>query len=434
MIFRIKYFILGIFFTAVMSEVGHLRENSPSIEDQMHKEFKIRKKSLRSNIKENFYIVEPSDKNRLFDCYDESCKCNSITTMKPHYRYMNIFEPKMWKEKKIVAMMDSGNFPVLLYLDFLGRAGYDNPQYVLNFRGHSAGIHRSMTTTPLYRMVEDLETPMLMLPDSYVKLEPEKTFDKSRLRALCHGSKYEGVGWIDAEWPAFMKSSSWEIVNKTLGKDARLYIFSYSNGNEGRADLIRTERIGKYRPDFTHAFNKEIFLDEYRKNTRFARKETSEKIYSLGDIETNYRNNHTLWDLIKFIKEVVEPDSSRMYYGVTSVKMFPVKNYIAMIQALNMVGIESKQGIIRYQNAQRNVIIDIITHQVPNPYLGDKGVDLTRDTVFLPDYRVRSRKVFNKYAHYSVIPYTIEQYKLLAKERKLFTPVYDRKVLGHKFK
>lgn len=366
--------------------------------------------SIKEEIPEQVYIIKPSDANRLEDCSDESYIYHG-GKLKTH-PFMEFFE---MKNDPLNAFFMSANSPVYHYIHGLNRLD-DETAILIGFRGNTAGPHRSRVTSSLYKVYERYKDTLIYMPSTFHNKGGEP-LDKAILQSVCHRRFYDGQ-YLGSGWKGMSDGNSWRVINKLFKNKNRLFVFAYSNGQIVREDLITTaNKEGFLRPTYAAASNSIEFLNDYDYKTYFKYDSELSRIYGLVDIETNYSSGQPLWDLAKFIKNHIDGDSKKIYYAACGIESPVAMNHIRLIQSLGLLGFELSNGVVRYMNDQRNIIIDILTLNKSNPYTFGY-VNLEQQTIFLKDNRVSYRLSLG---HYMIVPYVTDQFAKLANERGLIT-------------
>lgn len=366
--------------------------------------------SVKQNIHDSLYIIKPSDANRLQDCSDESYVYHGG---KLHsHKFMQFFG---MDENIVNGFKYSANKPVYHYIHGLNSLDEDTI-VMLGFRGNTAGPHRSRVTSSLYSVYQRTNNSLIYMPSSFhAKQNKNLEDDKTILQSVCHRRYYDGQ-YIGSGWPGVSDGHSWQVFNRLFKNKNKLFLFSYSNGQIVREDFINTEiKEGVLKPSYASASNAIEFLKEYDSKTYFVSSKEMERISGIVDIETNYSMGKPLWDLAKFIKNHIDGQKGKLYYAACGIESVVAINHIKLIQSLGLIGYELSNGVVRYMNNERNIIIDILTYNKSNPYTWGR-VDLINQTVFLRDNTVEYRLSLG---HYMIVPYVTEQFRLLATERKI---------------
>lgn len=351
--------------------------------------------SILSRIQEQVYIIKPADRNRLVDCSDEVSNGGPLHI----YPFLKFYEGKL---DPLNGFISSNGWPVYVHMRGMERL---NPHSLIfmGFRGDTAGVHRSLITPRLYSIYDDSSNTALFFPASYIKLE------NGSYQSVCHKRHYRSDRiYVGDKWPSMVDGGSWRIYSKVLGEHSHIFMFSYSNGGLARDEYIKTDP--RY-PDQITITNNDHFLDQYSRATEF-KDSRIRFIDGMMDVESVFAGP-AMMDLGKYLYDEVTNDNSKFYYSACRIDSFSAGPHVALIRGLSMIGHELSNGVIRYENAMRNIVMDII----PKPGRYDYGsIDLTTQTTFLPDRRVKIRFETD---HFKILGYATTMFKQLARERGL---------------
>lgn len=364
--------------------------------------------SIKEKIKDELYIVKPSDARRLQDCTDESYVYHGGRIFT--HGFMKYFD---MKDDPINGFLYSHKKPIFNYIH--GISNFNEETIILiGLRGDTAGPHRSGVTTNLYKLFQQYENTLIYMPGSFHAKNNGKIEDPNTiLQSVCHRRTYDGE-YIGSGWPGMSDGHSWEVINRLFKDKAKMFIFAYSNGQIIQDDVFRTKLLyGHSIPQYASVSNAFEFLQEYDSKTYFVKENEMGRISGVIDIETNYSGAYPLWDLAKFIKKEIDGNPQKIYYAACGIESVVAINHVKMIQALGLIGTELGNGVVRYMNDSRNVIIDILTYNKPDPYTYNH-VNLVTQTIFLKDHRVGHRLSLG---HYKIVPYVTDQFAKLAHER-----------------
>jgi hypothetical protein len=303
------------------------------------------------------------------------------------------------------AFLYSNDWPVYVHVRGLERIT-DESLIFMGFRGDTAGVHRSLITPQLFNIYNNYQNTVLFMPASYIKL------DNGLLQSVCHRRHYNIKQlYISNDWPSMVNGGSWTVYSKVMNSHAHIYMFSYSNGGSARNEYLRTDPQLPTNVSISNAIE---FLDEYSRKTEF-RSDRIRLIDGLIDIESNY-GGPPVWNIGKFLKEQVENNPHKMYYSACSIESAGTYSHILLINALKMIGMELENGVIRYQNDMRNIIMDIIPL---GPGYTHGYINLETQTNFLKDRRVHVRY---HASHYQILSYATDQFMRLAETRGILKP------------
>jgi len=365
--------------------------------------------TIREEAPKEVYIIQPDDSHRLQDCTDEDYEYHG-GRLKSH-PFMKFYEGR---KDPLNGFLLSDKSPVYNYLHGLSTLD-DDTVVLMGFRGNTAGPHRSRVTTGLEKIRDEYNNVLVYMPSSFYNKDGTPIEDKkTTLQSICHRRRYEGK-YIGSAWPGMNYGYSWKVYDRLLKNKAHVFVFSYSNGQIVREDILDTKFSRGFRPNYVSIANYFEFLEQYSKRTEFIRKDKIPLLDGAVDFETNYSGEKPLWDLAKFIKEQVDGNPTRMYYAACGIESVVAINHIKLIKSLGLIGVELPNGVVRYMNDTRNVIIDVLTFNKPEPYVY-ANVDLIKQTTFLKDNRVGKRLSLG---HYMIVPYAADQFKQLAAERGL---------------
>ena len=395
-------FILGISFIFYLGI-----ERMFQIEENKIKKHQIIQ-TIKEELPEKLYILKPSDANRLQDCSDESYVYHGGKLK--YHPFMKLFD---MEEDPINGFFMSNKAPVFHYIH--GLKSIDEETVVMiGLRGNTAGPHRSRVTTSLYSVYARYNNSLIYMPSSFHN-KGGQPLDKAILQSVCHRRFYDGQ-YLGSGWKGVSDGNSWRVFNKLFKDKNKLFIFAYSNGQIVREDFINTSvREGFFRPNYASASNAIEFLNEYDSKTYFVNSKDMERIHGLVDIETNYSMGQPLWDLAKFIKNNIDGHPKKLYYAACGIESVVATNHVKLVQSLGLIGYELPNGVVRYMNDSRNIIIDFLTLNKSNPY-SFKNVNLVTQTIFIKDNNVGYRLSLG---HYMIVPYVTSQFALLASERKI---------------
>lgn len=383
---RITYFLFGaIAASYVFIEDIQIKERHEEV-------IKLTVRNTKNIIPEHVTIIKPDDRYKIIDCYA------GATSIRSH-KFMEMFSGKI-DPLNAFYKVNSEDY-LYTYIEGLDSLTQEDI-ILLGYRGINLGPPSSMLTYYLHEMNKEYQNTVVFMPGNFIK-------QGDKMRSVCH-KKYYGSRYIGASWPGMNKDNSWEYINYVLPEKNNIYVFSYSNGSIVRDDLIRTKG---YNPKSLWSISISDAIDfakEYDEHTEFTRPEKLDRISGIIDIETNYEGGKAPWNLSKFLKEKVNNDPKKMYYQACSLDSGVAINMVLLINTLGMIGVENYDGVIRYQNRLRNIIIDIVTIDGPAPYYWG-AVNLLTQTNFLPDLRKRHRL---KLSHYEILPYAIESFKDIA--------------------
>lgn len=369
---------------------------------------------IKQHIKENVYIIKPKDANRLEDCTDESYVYHGGKLWT--HGFMKYFEMKDDPMNAFTYSFSPGNY---IYHYFQGLSSIDEDTLVMiGLRGDTAGPHRSGVTKNLHRSVfTRFKNTMIYMPATFhAKGGGDLENSATVLQSICHRRVYDGQ-YIGSGWPGMSDGHSWQVVNRLLKDKSKLFVFAYSNGQIVQDDFFRTSYQEKgYIPRWASVSNAWEFLEEYDSKTKFINDGDVRRIYGVIDIETNYSGAYPIWDLGKFIKNHIDGDPKKIYYAAAGIESPVALNHVKLIQGLGLMGFEMGNGVVRYMNNSRNVIIDILTYNQPNPYAYG-NVNLETQTIFLKDTNVIGHRL--SIGHYAIVPYVTDQFAKLAAERKI---------------
>lgn len=361
---------------------------------------------IKQDIKDHVYVLKPKDKNKLQDCSDESYNYHGGHLT--YHPFMKMFDGKF---DPLNGFVNSNNWPVYVFTEGLNRFDEDTVMLV-GLRGNTAGPHRSRVTKELHNIFKNYENTLVYMPSSYYAAKGKIEDDDAILQSVCHRKMY-GSTYIGSAWPGMVNGGSWRVYNKLFKDKAKIFLFSYSNGQIVREDFLDTKKNKDYSPNYISISNYMDFLNEYDAKTEFKHNNNIELVDGIVDVETNYSYGQPLWDLAKFIKERIDGDPTKLYYAAAGIESVVAMNHVRLIQAFNLIGTELPTGVVRYTNNSRNIVIDILTYNKADPY-SYGGVNLNTQTVFLKDNRVRNRLSLG---HYLIVPYAIKQFSILAEER-----------------
>jgi hypothetical protein len=356
------------------------------------------------NFQTHTISIRPEDKSRFFDCIDES-KSSMPVPFQIRNEEFNYFRPKPVKNL-FHGIMEVGKWPVVMSL-LTPEKTEKSPYVFVTLRGDTFGYHKSFVTKPYleYMKSKRLNDYMLFL-DEYTFINKFGDYKKDNIMSFCHDRPY----WfrnILFEYPGFEDGGSWNIINKIFPSKQKFIFLSYSNGTIPRMEFINRKMNAGYKPAFFAIKNQNDFLKEYIANTTLEN-ERSREIKGFIDIEGNFYRGKALWDILAYIKDIIEKDENLFYYSIVRVNKpdaFPVQ--VTMIQVLNLQGVEGDDGIIRYSNEKGNVIIEVIPAPNP-PYYGNKKIDLRTATQFkVSDSKAKDRKFI---PHLNLATYTIDRF------------------------
>ena len=367
-------------------------ESSPEFAERKDLEYRH---SILTQVQQQVYVIKPSDRNRLVDCTDEVSNGGPL--------HINPFL-KFYEEKldPLNGFISSNGWPLYVHMHGLERLNSRSLVF-MGFRGDTAGVHRSLITPRLYSIYNDSSNTALFFPASYIKLE------NGNYQSVCHKRHYRSDRiYVGDKWPSMVDGGSWRIYSKVLGEHSHIFMFSYSNGGLARDEYIKTDP--RY-PDQITITNNDHFLDQYSRTTEF-KDSRIRFIDGMMDVESVFAGP-AMMDLGKYLYDEVTNDDSKFYYSACRIDSFSAGPHVALIRGLNMIGHELSNGVIRYENAMRNIVMDII----PKPGRYNYGaIDLTTQTTFLPDRRIKIRFETD---HFKILGYATVMFKQLARERGL---------------
>lgn len=368
--------------------------------------------SLREQIPEQIYIIKPTDINRLHDCAGDDDSPSMEWSELKGYKFMELFSGKT---DPLNGFLLYGKYPVYNYIHGLDELD-ENTTVLIGIRGNTAGPHRSLVTPQLYKLYKKFKSTIIYMPGMFYSHDGTKTATKdASLQSVCHGRKYQ-QNYIGGNWPGVSDGNSWRLINKIFKDKTKLFIFAYSNGQVVKEDFIRTAVVNQqFIPQHTSISNAFEFLEDYDSKTHFVNEQEMHRIGGIVDIETNYSTGIPLWNLGKFIKDHIDGVKGKIYYAACGLDSAVAYSHVTLIQALGLSGIELGNGVVRYMNDSRNVIIDILTMNTSTPYSYGK-VNLLAQTRFLKDTTVGHRL---QLTHYTIVPYAIDQFGRLAAERRI---------------
>mgnify|MGYP001043419121 CR=1 FL=1 len=407
MIKILSSFVLGVFLSSYVMYKHFIEEKHKA------KITHERIVGLKHEIPERVYVIKPKDANRLEDCTDESYVYHGgrIWT----HPFMKYFDEKYDPLNAFTYSYSPGNY---IYHYFQGLSSIDeHTSVMIGLRGDTAGPHRSAVTKNLYRSVfTKFKNTMIYMPATFhAKGGGDLKNNSTVLQSICHRRVYDGQ-YIGSGWPGMSDGHSWQVVNSLLKDKAKLFVFAYSNGQIVQDDFFRTSYVEKgYVPRWASVSNAWDFMQEYDSKTKFINDGDVRRIFGVVDIETNYSGAYPIWDLGKFIKNHIDGDTSKIYYAACGIESPVAINHVKLIQALGLLGFEQSNGVVRYMNSSRNIIIDILTYNEGNPY-AQKNVNLETQTIFLKDNNVGHRLSLG---HYAIVPYVTDQFAKLAAERRI---------------
>ena len=361
---------------------------------------------IKNRIINNTVIVKKKDKSRIFDCSSRSRSTYPLKKFK-----INYFNSLHAKDEK-TGFITSNGWPMLL--SFFNYQRYsNNSRLFVGFRGVNWGIHKTPMTTYMRDFIRKyFNNDTLLLPDSYLFVDAERrSLKKDNVMVVCHGRTYSGGRHIDSYWPGLADSGGWNIIDRFFKSNRKVHLLGWSNGASPRSQFLETRVLDHKSISYKKIKNHIAFLNYYSSNTEFISKQ-QHRIEGVLDIETNYSNNKSLWNVAKFIKEFVVDSNKAIYYGTCSLYGENARNYVRLIQAFNLKGKENKRGIIRYSNARGNIVIDLVALHY-KPFYSARGVNLLKDTEF---ERSKKKVKYRFIDHVRIVGFSLKRYAALLKK------------------
>ena len=364
-----KYVLLAAFLISaayykpdsVSEYLAHLVER---FSDLYQTQAKANRTTLKERIQEEVYLLQEKDKRRIFDCSAN----NAISHPQPFRpeKLLAFFSSELDGPEINGILQLNKEWPILVSMHHASFYQGESSRVFVALRGLKWGAHKTSMTESMLKFMRNYKNDLLVIPDSYLYLDAKKSIRESRLMTVCHARRYPTVGWIDQYWPGFHNSGSWELVQRLFPHNKNIFLIGWSNGSFPRSQFIETREIDKDGTLKQHLATQDY--ENIRKLKKFARvysrahEFVSEEIYRIRailDIETNYSSEKPLWNLVKYIREYVRRNPDRLYYGSSNIYVPTMKNYMKLIRIFNLKGRQLQNGVVRYQNQNKNIIIDI---------------------------------------------------------------------------
>lgn len=303
---------------------------------------------------------------QYFDCIENS---SGVTALKPQFPEFDFF-PRVAHSDREFYLAEEGGWPFVI--GYHGRARMQPGRTVIvGLRGEASGFHKSAATAAFLRLYNDLPAATLVTVDEYRYFSRPKVAGKL-LAPICHRGRYP-ERYINTESPGFENDGGRRLLWRLTAYRNPVVIVSYSNATTPRNQLLDRKVLNGQKWDFKHIKDHRKFLGEYLLNTNLA-EGTSPQIRGFIDMEGNYEIKKPFWDLLAYIRLEVERDPAKFFYSAARIDKYDAyAGHLAMIQALDLEGIEDAEGVIRFTNKLQNVVLDLVTNPYEPHYIGTSG-------------------------------------------------------------
>ena len=374
--------------------------------------------ALKGRIRGEIYLLQKKDRRRIFDCLAD----RAISRPQPFHakEILSLFSSKLGGSEINGILQLNKEWPILVSMHHVNSYQGEGSRVFMAFRGMEWGAHKTPMTKTMLRFMKNYKNDILVIPDSYLYLDRQKNIKESKLMTVCHSRKYPMVGWIDQYWPGFHNSGSWDLVQRLFPYNENIFLIGWSNGSFPRSQFIETREIDQDETmkhylatqDYDNIRNLKKFARIYSKTHEFISEEIH-RIRAILDIETNYSPEKPLWNLVKYIREYVRKNPDRLYYGSSNINVPTMKNYMKLIRIFNLKGKQLQNGVVRYQNQNKNIVIDIFP--LPRkPHFIHRFGNLLK-TSFRKNKKVKKYLIRN---HQKIVDYSLKNLHQFIKDKK----------------
>lgn len=342
----------------------------------VHAAPQLTKLKFSQHISSRYRPIGDAHVGKIYDCIDESQSAAPVK-LKIRNKSFDYFEPA---DSFSHYLGEFQGWPLMV--SFGADADEATKRtLVIPFRGDTFGYHKSFLTPAIVDYAAKDPQKLLVFPGEfiYVKKPPAEREEGVILpvMSLCHNRSY-WFGRVGPEWP-LIEENAWPLFADLFPFDVDYEFIAYSNGTVSRNAFLRREATHEIESYKTAALSPKEYLDYYVKY-HSPPPAGAKRIKNLIDIEGNFRISDDLFDLIAFIRDDIMPEKSRSYYSIVRVDKpdaFPVN--AIMIRALELEARETAEGVLRYSNAQGNVVMEVLGRNGREPY-GSGGNNLLKTT------------------------------------------------------